>query len=90
MTGGSFPKKGLAELVERHLERYFEAHQGIDPGAGLYENVLREIEKPLLYQTLLFCEGNQKRAADILGINRNTLRKKIHDLGIKINKDKIK
>lgn len=82
----NFSAQGLEEIITLHLKRYFKAHEGINPVAGLYENVLKEIEKPLIYQTLLFCQGNQKKASEILGINRNTLRKKIQILGIKNNK----
>jgi two-component system nitrogen regulation response regulator GlnG len=72
----------LSTLVERHLQGYFaEFSDGIPP-AGLYDRVLEEIEAPLIRLTLGATRGNQVRAADILGLNRNTLRKKINDLGI--------
>jgi two-component system nitrogen regulation response regulator GlnG len=74
--------KGLAASVERHLRDYFAAHENGLPCAGLYERILQEIERPLLSVTLAECRGNQLCAAALLGLNRNTLRKKIRDLGL--------
>ena len=74
---------GLASTVERHLRNYFAAHENDMPAAGLYTRILQEIERPLLSLTLAQCAGNQLRAAEILGLNRNTLRKKIQMLGLK-------
>jgi len=74
----------LAQLVERHLSGYFaEQADGIPP-PGLYDRVLEEIERPLIHLTLGATRGNQVRAAEILGLNRNTLRKKIQDLGVEM------
>ncbi|HEY4125877.1 MAG TPA: helix-turn-helix domain-containing protein [Rhizomicrobium sp.] len=73
---------GLAATVERHLRDYFAAHERGLPAAGLYDRVLQEIERPLLAITLAECDGNQLRAAELLGLNRNTLRKKIRALGL--------
>ena len=75
---------GLSQSVERHLKAYFQAHGEALPAPGLYDRVLREIERPLLQLTLDATRGNQVRAADILGVNRNTLRKKIRDLEIPV------
>lgn len=75
-------KKGLASSVERHLRDYFAAHENGLPSAGLYDRVLQEIERPLLSITLAECDGNQLRAAELLGLNRNTLRKKMRELGL--------
>ena len=72
----------LAESIETHLEAYFDNHGGVLPPPGLYERTLRELERPLLALTLDATEGNQLRAAEILGINRNTLRKKLRELDI--------
>jgi len=58
----------------------------IEKRGVLYKSVLEAIEKPLLEQTLERCEGNQLKAARILGINRNTMRTKIKKLGIDANK----
>ncbi len=75
---------GLSHSIERHLKSYFAAHDDGLPAAGLYDRVLREVERPLLALTLEATRGNQVRAADILGVNRNTLRKKIRDLEIPV------
>ncbi len=75
---------GIGGSVDRHLVSYFLAHKGRLPAAGLYERIIREVEKPLIALTLDATGGNQIRAAAVLGLNRNTLRKKIKDLGIDI------
>jgi two-component system nitrogen regulation response regulator GlnG len=75
---------GLGATVESHLQQYFAAHNGSLPASGLYDRVLREIERPLISLTLAATRGNQIKAARILGINRNTLRKKIRDLDIEV------
>ena len=76
--------KGLQGAVEHHLERYFAAHGNALPPPGLYDRVLQEVERPLITLTLRATRGNQLKAAAILGINRNTLRKKIRLLGIDV------
>jgi len=72
----------LATLVERNLASYFASQPGGVPPTGLYDRVLAEIERPLFQLTLTATRGNQMRAAEVLGLNRNTLRKRLHDLGI--------
>jgi two-component system, NtrC family, nitrogen regulation response regulator GlnG len=76
--------EGLAAAVERHLKGYFAAHKGGVPAAGLYDRVLHEVERPLIVLTLRATRGNQIRAAHLLGLNRNTLRKKIRELDIPV------
>jgi two-component system nitrogen regulation response regulator GlnG len=76
--------EGLAGAVERHIKEYFAAHKGGLPAAGLYDRVLREIERPLIRLTLGATRGNQIKAAHLLGLNRNTLRKKIRELEIPV------
>jgi DNA-binding protein Fis len=76
----AFIKDGVVEL-ENSL---FIEKRGV-----LYKSVLEAVEKPLLEQTLERCEGNQLKAARILGINRNTMRTKIKKLGIDVSKWKI-
>jgi two-component system, NtrC family, nitrogen regulation response regulator GlnG len=76
--------EGLAAAVERHIKGYFAAHKGGLPAAGLYDRVLREVERPLIVLTLGATRGNQIRAAHLLGLNRNTLRKKIRELDIPV------
>jgi two-component system nitrogen regulation response regulator GlnG len=76
----------LSSAVERHLERWFKAHDGGLPPDGVYDRVLREIERPLIGKALAVTRGNQLRAADLLGMNRNTLRKKIRELDIVVSR----
>jgi two-component system nitrogen regulation response regulator GlnG len=77
-------EESLRAAVERHLTAYFAGFDDGLPPAGLYHRVLREIEYPLLTAALVATRGNQIRAADLLGVNRNTLRKKIRDLDIQV------
>src|SRR5436189_3223201 len=74
----------LSNAVERYLARYFADFNGDLPPPGLYHRILREIEGPLVSAALAATRGNQIRAADLLGVNRNTLRKKIRDLDLQI------
>ena len=76
--------QGLSGTVECQLASYFAAHQNDLPASGLYDRVLREVEKPLITLTLQATRGNQVRAAQVLGLNRNTLRKKIRELDIPV------
>ena len=76
--------EGLSASVERHLRDYFNAHADGLPAAGVYDRVLREVERPLITLTLEATRGNQIKAAHVLGLNRNTLRKKIKDLDIQV------
>ena len=75
-------KGGIAASVEKHLRAYFAAHEEELPAAGLYGRVIQEVEAPLLSLVMKACNGNQLRAADVLGLNRNTLRKKLRDHGL--------
>lgn len=78
-----FQKKSseIEQTVKTSLQAYFDDLKGAEPG-GLYTMVLRAVEKPLLEVVMREASGNQSRAAGWLGINRNTLRKKLteHDL----------
>ena len=80
--GAPAPGDGLGECVDRHVARCFAAHADSAPAPGLYDRVLRRVEDPLIRRTLEATRGNRARAAMILGLNRNTLRKKIRELGI--------
>jgi two-component system nitrogen regulation response regulator GlnG len=73
---------GLGEAIEQHLARHFASYGHSLPPDGLYDRVLAELERPLLRLTLAAVRGNQLKAARMLGINRNTLRKKLTDLGV--------
>ncbi len=77
-----FNESELAACVRRELEQYFKDLDGESP-AGIYEMVLNCVEKPLLEVILDRAGSNQSRAAEWLGINRNTLRKKMQQHGIK-------
>ena len=76
--------QSLSESIERHVREYFDAHDDDLPANGLYDRILREMERPLLNVTLEATRGNQVKAAEVLGLNRNTLRKKIRDLGLEV------
>ena len=78
----------LSSSVEQHLKTLFRRHEPNAPPAGLYDRILRELEHPLITLTLSAAQGNQVRAAEILGINRNTLRKKIRELDIPVTRGK--
>ena len=72
----------LADCVKRSLERYFKDMDGEKP-TSIYEMVLKNIEKPMIETVLGKAEGNQSHAAAMLGVTRNTLRKKMRQLRIK-------
>src|SRR5229473_2835884 len=74
----------LSLAVERYLNKYFGGFESTLPPPGLYHRILREVEYPLLSAALAATRGNQIRAADLLGVNRNTLRKKIRELEIQV------
>ncbi len=74
----------IREAVSRALDDYFRELDGHDCN-GLYRLVLSEVEIPLLESVMDYCSGNQTRAAQLLGLNRATLRKKLRDHGIDYN-----
>ncbi|MEM6312095.1 MAG: sigma 54-interacting transcriptional regulator, partial [Pseudomonadota bacterium] len=86
MRGAAATSEKLGASVERHLQRYFDLHGNMLPPAGLYQRILREVELPLIEIALEATGGNQAKCADLLGINRNTLRKKITDLDIQVTR----
>jgi two-component system nitrogen regulation response regulator GlnG len=88
-TGAPVPTPGpsaqfIGEFVEHWLARYFASFGNTLPPAGLYDRMLAELEVPLINASLAATAGNQIRAAELLGINRNTLRAKIRDHGISV------
>ncbi|TQM92355.1 response regulator [Roseinatronobacter monicus] len=85
-VGERFTDETLSESVARHLRRYFDLHGQDLPPPGLYGRILREMETPLIELALDATGGNQARCADLLGINRNTLRKKITELDIPVSR----
>ncbi|MDX2102281.1 MAG: nitrogen regulation protein NR(I) [Alphaproteobacteria bacterium] len=76
--------EGLGQAVERHLKGYFDAHRDGLPPNGLYDRIVQEVERPLISLSLIATRGNQIKAAQLLGVNRNTLRKKIRELDIQV------
>ena len=76
--------ESLLETIERHLDAYFAAHGDGLPPNGLHERIVREVERPLIAKSLEATRGNQIKAAELLGVNRNTLRKKIRELDIQV------
>ncbi|MGE0628692.1 MAG: nitrogen regulation protein NR(I) [Hyphomicrobiaceae bacterium] len=76
--------KTLSELVERYLAHYMAGFGRELPPPGLYDRVIRQVEVPLLTAALSATRGNQIRAAELLGLNRNTLRSRIRDLDIQV------
>jgi two-component system nitrogen regulation response regulator GlnG len=84
--GGGGEGDKISGSVAKHLRRYFDLHGGVLPPPGLYQRILKEVEVPLIEIALDATGGNQAKCADLLGINRNTLRKKITDLDIRVTR----
>lgn len=80
-AAGSLRQETLEQSVLRSLDRYFSDLNGARPHA-LHELVMQAVERPLLKFAVDRCAGNQSAAADLLGINRNTLRRKLLDYGL--------
>ena len=76
----------LASDVDKHLRRYFDLHGSQLPPNGVYQRILKEVEFPLITIALDATGGNQAKCANLLGINRNTLRKKISELDIQVTR----
>ncbi|MEM9970930.1 MAG: response regulator [Pseudomonadota bacterium] len=85
LPGGGDSER-LSASIEKPLRRYFDLHGGQLPPPGLYQRILKEMELPLIEIALDATGGNQAKCADLLGINRNTLRKKITDLDIRVTR----
>jgi Fis family transcriptional regulator len=73
----------IARYVRKAVNEYFKDLDGEEPSCSVFEMVMNCVEKPLIETVMHHADGNQTRAADLLGINRNTLRKKIIEHGIK-------
>ena len=80
----NFYSSSLADSVSMHINTFFKQLDSDSKKLDLYKNLLSEFERPLIKKTMDFCGGNQIKAANLLGLNRNTLRKKIQQLKIKI------
>lgn len=74
----------IEQFIHTQLRYYFNAHGNNLPPSGLYDRLLPQLERPLILEALCATRGNQMKAAELLGLNRNTLRKKIRDLGIDV------
>ena len=83
-TAAPAEPESMAQSVERHLRAYFASHKDGLPASGVYDRVIAEVERPLIRLTLAATRGNQIKAAAVLGLNRNTLRKKIRELEIPV------
>jgi two-component system nitrogen regulation response regulator GlnG len=70
--------------MEGYLSQYFNSFGDSLPPSGLYDRILRDVESPLITAALAATRGNQIRAAELLGLNRNTLRKKIRDHKLRV------
>jgi two-component system nitrogen regulation response regulator GlnG len=81
---GEGQPQSLAGSVEQYLTQYFLAQGDRLPPPGVYDRILHEVERPLISICLAATRGNQIRAAQLLGLNRNTLRKKVKDLGLEV------
>jgi two-component system, NtrC family, nitrogen regulation response regulator GlnG len=75
--------EGFDAAVDRAVADLFRSFGGASPQVGLYHRLLHDLEAPLIAATLALTRGNQIKAAEILGLNRNTLRKKIRDLNLR-------
>ena len=75
----------LNETVAIHVNKYFNSYDGLLPPKGVYKHILKQVEVPLIEIALVATGGNQAKCAEVLGINRNTLRKKIKDLDILVS-----
>jgi two-component system, NtrC family, nitrogen regulation response regulator GlnG len=82
-SSNAHDESNLAEFMEAYLSRYFGGFNGNLPPVGLYERILAEVEPALLRSSLVATSGNQLKAADLLGINRNTLRSKLRERNIR-------
>jgi two-component system nitrogen regulation response regulator GlnG len=76
----------IGQAMEHYLQRHFASYGPSLPPPGLYQRIIAEVEHPLVLAAMTATRGNQIKAAELLGLNRNTLRKKIRDLGISVYK----
>ena len=75
-------RRPLCSCIDSALQRFFTDLDGHLPPQGLYQMVLGEVELPLLKAVMEYTRGNQSKAAEVLGINRSTLRKKLEKYGL--------
>jgi len=75
-------KRPLCSCIDSALQRFFADLDGHEPPRDLYQMVVSEVELPLLRSVMAYTRGNQSKAAEVLGINRSTLRKKLEKYGL--------
>lgn len=75
---------GIRKVLAIYLHHYFDLHKGILPADGLYACLIKEMERSLIEVSMKHLNGNQVQVAKLLGINRNTLRRKIQALNISL------
>ena len=80
-------ENSLGDSAKYHIEKYFNSLGEDLPSSGLFDKILREVERPLIQATMKRTSGNQIKASKILGINRNTLRKKIKQLNLPLSRN---
>lgn len=78
----------LSDVVDYHVKKYFDGHGSLLPPKGVYHRIINEIEVPIIENSLMACKGNQLKCAELLGLNRNTLRKKLKNININVAKYK--
>ena len=74
----------LVVAVERHIKEFLAAHNDGIGVTDIYDQIIAEVERPRIRMTLSATRGNQIKAAELLGLNRNTLRKKVRDLDVRL------
>jgi DNA-binding protein Fis len=82
-------EEDFSNLIKKSLKKYFDDLKGENPATSYYVDIIHLVEKPLIEETLLKVDFNQKKAACLLGINRNTLSKKIKELKISIQRKNV-
>lgn len=77
----------ISKIIKKAINTYFTNLEGENPAATFYEDIIQSVEKPLIEEVLQKVDFNQKKAAEVLGMSRNTLSKKINVLEISLKKE---
>lgn len=83
MSNNDQKDNSIIQTLGLQLDHFFKMHKDSPPDSGLYEKIIKEVERILIQKTMNYTDSVHVKAAKILGINRNTLRKKIKELKIK-------